>query len=169
MGHPQKVTLEILWRSDFIWLRYLGSQNVYLFVCLFVCLKIFFHPRGTPTERSPENLVNIWLDLAEILRIRKLDWKCLFVWLFVCLFIDLYIFCFDHPGTPTRIFLNISWRSDLIWPRYLGSKTVYLFVFLFVYYVFVFYFYFSHLLDTNRNIPWKFREDPTWFGWDIKD
>ena len=33
-----------------------------------------FNHRETPTESSPENLVKIRLYLAEILRIRKLDW-----------------------------------------------------------------------------------------------
>ena len=30
---------------------------------------------GTPSESSPENFVKIGLDLAEILRISKLDWR----------------------------------------------------------------------------------------------
>ena len=41
--------------------------------------------------------MKIGLDLAEILRISKLDWKmliCLF--LFVCLFIYSLVFCFNH-------------------------------------------------------------------------
>ena len=42
LGHQQKVPLKILWRFDLIWLRYLGSKNVYLFVCLFVCLLTCF-------------------------------------------------------------------------------------------------------------------------------
>ena len=45
---------------------------VCLFVYRFVCF-LFIHS-GTPTESSPENFVTIRLDLAEILRIRKLDW-----------------------------------------------------------------------------------------------
>ena len=73
LEHPQEVTLEILWRSDLIWLGYLGSKNVYLFVCLFVCLYIClffcFNPCGPPTESSHENFMKIWLDLAGIFRI----------------------------------------------------------------------------------------------------
>ena len=34
-----------------------------------------FYHSGTPTESSPENFVKIQLDLAEILRISKLDWR----------------------------------------------------------------------------------------------
>ena len=61
-----------------IWLRYLGSKNVYLFICLFVylliCLFFYFNHLGTPTVTYPKNFVKIQLDLAEILRISKLDW-----------------------------------------------------------------------------------------------
>ena len=71
-------------------------RNVYLFVCLFVCLLtcwfFVFHHLGTPTGIYPENFVKIPLDLAEILRIRKLDWK-MFICLFVCLFVYIFI-CF---------------------------------------------------------------------------
>ena len=43
---------------------------VYLFVCLFIDLFVFcFNLCGTPTESSPENFVEIRLDLAEIFRI----------------------------------------------------------------------------------------------------
>ena len=44
---------------------------------MLVCLWIFFcfNHHGTPTENSPENFVKIRLDLAEILRISKLDWR----------------------------------------------------------------------------------------------
>ena len=72
VGHQQKVPLKILWRFDLIWLRYLGSKNVYLFVCLFVCLLtcfFYFNHLGTPTEIYPENFVKIRLDLAEIFKI----------------------------------------------------------------------------------------------------
>ena len=63
-------------------------KNVYLFVCLFVCLLtgwffiliilfvclltccfFYFHHLGTPKESYPENFVKIWHDLAEILTI----------------------------------------------------------------------------------------------------
>ena len=42
-----------------------------MLVCLFVC----FTHHGTPTGSLPQNLVKIRLDLAEILRISKLDWR----------------------------------------------------------------------------------------------
>ena len=42
-----------------------------MFVCLFIDL--FVH-LGTPTGTFPENFVKICVDLAEILRIKKLDW-----------------------------------------------------------------------------------------------
>ena len=51
---------------------------MYLFVCLFVCLDICFvcfnHSR-IPKGSFPQNFVRIRLDLAEILRISKLDWR----------------------------------------------------------------------------------------------
>ena len=58
-----------------------------------------FYLFGTPTEIYPENFVKIPLDLAEILRIRKLDWK-----MFICLFIYLFVFCFNHCRIPTGSF-----------------------------------------------------------------
>ena len=46
-----------------------------LFVCLFVDFFVCcFNYCGTPTESFPEIFVKIQLDLAKILRIRKLDW-----------------------------------------------------------------------------------------------
>ena len=73
IGHPWEVSLKVLWRSDLIWLRYLGSKNVYLFICLFVCFLIclfyYFNHLGIPTRIYPQNFVKIWLDLAEIYRI----------------------------------------------------------------------------------------------------
>ena len=119
LGHPQKVTLKILWRSNLILLRYLGSKNVYMLVCLFVCLLIFFYFNnlGTPTwSYPPENFVNIQLDLAEILRILNI----LFVYfLLVCLLIYLF-FILIIVEYPQEVSLKISWRSDLIWLTYIG-------------------------------------------------
>ena len=49
-----------------------------MFVCVFVCLFIdffYFNQCGTPTGCFPENFVKIGLDLADILRISKLDWR----------------------------------------------------------------------------------------------
>ena len=50
-----------------------------MFICLFACLFIdlfvfYFNHFGTPTGTYQENFVKIRLDLAEILRISKLDW-----------------------------------------------------------------------------------------------
>ena len=57
---------------------------IYLFVCfLFIDLFVFcFELCGTPTESSPENFVEIRLDLSEIFRIKKM-----LICLFVCLFV----------------------------------------------------------------------------------
>ena len=44
--------------------------------------------------------MKIRLDLAEILRISKLDWE-MFICLFVCLFVYIFVFYFNHLGTPT--------------------------------------------------------------------
>ena len=111
---------------------------VCLFVCLLTCLFFYFNHLGTPTGIYPENFVKIGLDLAEIYRILK---KCLFVYLFVCLFIDLFVFCFNLFGTPTEIspenFVEIR--------------------------------YFNHLGTPTEIYHEKFHEDPTRFGWDIQD
>ena len=46
-----------------------------MFVCLFIYLFVFFfNHRRIPKESFPQNFVKIGLDLAEILRISKLDW-----------------------------------------------------------------------------------------------
>ena len=43
---------------------------------MFICLLIYFllNHLGTPTGSYPDNFLKIRLDLAEILRISKLDW-----------------------------------------------------------------------------------------------
>ena len=52
-----------------------------MFICLFVCcllidLYIFcFNHHRIPKGSFPQNFVKIGLDLAEILRISKLDWR----------------------------------------------------------------------------------------------
>ena len=43
-----------------------------MFIDLFV---LCFNHRRIPTESFPQNVVKIQLDLAEILRISKLDWN----------------------------------------------------------------------------------------------
>ena len=46
-----------------------------MFVCLFIYSFIFcFNYRIIPKVSFPQNFVKIGLDLAEILRISKLDW-----------------------------------------------------------------------------------------------
>ena len=74
-----------------------------MFVCIsFVCF--YLNHLGSPTGIYPENFVKIPLDLAEILRIRKLDWKMFICFLFVCLFIYLFVFCFNHRRIPKGSF-----------------------------------------------------------------
>ena len=118
VGHQQKVPLKILWRFDLIWLRYLGSQKC-LFVCLFVCLFIdlfvffCFNLCGTPPKSSPENFVEIRLDLLIYLGSNKIVYLfCLFVFLFVELFVFVY---FNHLRTPTGIYPEnfVKIRLDL--------------------------------------------------------
>ena len=118
LGHPQEIRMKIMWRSDLIWLRYIGYlKNVYLFVCLFVELFIFIliilgHPqeytlkfRGDPTwfGWDIQNLKNVY------------SFVCLFVCLSTCLFFILIIL--EHPQEYT---LKISWRLNLVWLRYIG-------------------------------------------------
>ena len=51
-----------------------------MFICLFVCLYVYifvcflFNHHRIPTGSFPQNFVKNGLDLAEILRISKLDW-----------------------------------------------------------------------------------------------
>ena len=47
----------------------------------------------------------------------------LVVYGFVC-------FCFIHHRTPMGVSLKVLWRSDLVWPRNLGSKTMFIYLFL---------------------------------------
>ena len=52
-----------------------------MFICLFICLFVYifiifcFNHRRIPKGSFPQNFVKIGLDLAEILRISKLDWR----------------------------------------------------------------------------------------------
>ena len=79
LRHPHEYTLKISRGSELIWQRYSRSKKC-LFVCLFICLFIYsivfcFNHHRIPTGSFPQNFVKIWLDLAEILRISKLDWR----------------------------------------------------------------------------------------------
>ena len=84
LGHPQEVTLKILWRSDLIWLRYLGSKK--MFICLFVCLFVYWFVcffiliiLGNPREYTPKISWG-----SDLIYLRYLGYnKCLFVCLFV--------------------------------------------------------------------------------------
>ena len=131
VGHPHEVSLKVLWRSDLIWLRYLGSKNIYLFVCLFVCLWIClffcFNHHGTPTGSFPESFMMMQHVLNDIFRIQKCLFACLFVCLMICGFIVLIIL-----GHPQEVILKILWRFDWIWLKYLGYKNVDYFVYLFI-------------------------------------
>merc|ERR1711867_367537 len=59
--------------------------------------------RRIPKGSFLQNFVKIGLDLAEILRMRKLDRK-MFICLFVCLFIYSLVFCFNHLRIPKGSF-----------------------------------------------------------------
>ena len=106
-----------------------------LFFCSLVCLNYL----GISTGHFPKIFLTIVLDLAHILLISK------GVCLHVCLFILIIL------GYPQEYTLQIPWRSDLIWLRYIGSKNVYLFVCLFVS-LFFCSFSFESSLDTPRKI-----------------
>ena len=45
-----------------------------MFVCLYDLFVFCFNHSKTPTESFSENFMKVQLDLAEILRISKLDW-----------------------------------------------------------------------------------------------
>ena len=115
LGHQQVGSLKILWRSNLIWLRYLGSKNVYLFFCLFIDLFVFyFNHSETPTGSYPVNFVKIPLDLADILRIRKTDWK-MFICLFVCLFVYIFICFLLKSSWNTQRKFPSKFRKDQTW------------------------------------------------------
>ena len=126
-----------------------GALLVYGFV-----LSYFFH-HWTPTGSFPESFVKIRLDLAEILRIRNLDWKWL-ICLFVCLFVY-KLFCFNHRGTPAK-----SSPENFMMIR-LDLKNVYLFfVCLFVYNLF-FLIIVGHPQEVFLKDLW--RSDLIWLGY----
>ena len=140
-----------------------------MFVCLFFCFVdwsvSYLNLLGTPTGIYPENFMKIPLDLAEILRIRKLDWK-MFICLFVCLFVYMIFFLLIILWHPQEYTLKILWRSDLIWMRYLGSKNVYLFVCLFVC-LYICMFFVLIIEGHPQKVPLKILWRSDWFGWDI--
>ena len=92
----------------------------FLFVCLFVDLFVvffLFKSSWNSHRNIPWQFWKIPLDLAEILWIRKLDWKML-ICLFVCLFVYIYIFALIIVEYTKEVSLKISWGLDLIWLRY---------------------------------------------------
>ena len=115
---------------------------VFLLIDLFV---FYFNHCRIPRGSFPQNFMKIRLDLAEILRIGKLDWK-----LFVCLYI--FCFCFNQRQTPKGSFPQnfVKIRLDLaeiLRIRKLDWKMfICLFVCLFVYRIVCFWF-------IHRRIP----------------
>ena len=81
-----------------------------MFICLFVCLwccSVFcFNHHGTPTGRFPERFVKVQIDLAEIFRISK----CLFICLFIC-FEEFFVLII--VGYPQDVSLKVY--EDLTW------------------------------------------------------
>ena len=130
---------------------------IYLFVCFFVSWPVcsLFHP---PMCERSKHIVRP--------KAKQRGGDCIFVHLFVCLFIFCLFFYLHHLGIPTERFSkDQTWLSwDIVNPN------ICLFVCLF-FCLFVdrFVFLFKSSWNSHRNIPWKFCEDPIWFGWDIKD
>ena len=106
LGYPKKYTLKILWRSDLIWLRYIGSK---MFICLFVCLFVYrfvcFFVLIFVGHQQKVPLKILWR--FNLIWLRYLGSK-MFICLFVCLFVYwLVCFYFNHLGTPTWIYPKI--------------------------------------------------------------
>ena len=57
--------------------------------------------------------MKIPLDLAEILRIRKLDWK-MFIWLFVCLFVFIATPCRGERPEGSGFGGDVKMKIDVI-------------------------------------------------------
>ena len=114
-----------------------------LFVCLFVCWPVCFlfksswnSHRNIPWKFHEDPTWFGW-DIWDL----KNDY--LFVCLFVCLMIDLFVSYFFILGHPQEVTLKISWISNLIWLRYLGSLKMFIYFCLFIFYGFVYLFFFS--------------------------
>ena len=91
-GSPSD-TLKISWRSDLIWLRYIGSKMFIclFFVCLFIDLFVFIvlialgHPEKVPQKIMWRSYL-IWLRYLGSKNVRLFAFVfCLFVYRFVCL------------------------------------------------------------------------------------
>ena len=101
LGTPTGVFLTVLWRSDFIWLRYFGSKK-WLFVCFFLFLCIDFFILIILGHHQKHTLTISWR--SDLICLRYLgSKKCLIICLLVCLFADLF-FHFSHLGTPTGMY-----------------------------------------------------------------
>ena len=94
LGTPKGSYPENLWRSDLIWLGYLGSKNVYLFVCLLICLIFILIIMGHPQKVT---LKILWR--SDLIWLRYLGSRN--VYLFGCLSIDLFLFYFNNLRTHT--------------------------------------------------------------------
>ena len=98
-----------------------------LFVCLFVCWPVFFiliilEHRQEYTLKISWRSDLIWLRYSGSKK-----------WLFVCLFVDLFVFYSNHLGTPTGIYPENFVKIGLdLAEIYRILKNVYLFVCLFV-------------------------------------
>ena len=148
--HPQEVSLKISWRSDSIWLRYVGSKNVFLSVCLFVywfvCFFLISITLGHQQDISLKILWrsnSIWLIYLGSKKLYLFVWLFFlfgwdikdlkYVYLFVCLFFLTCFFYFNHLGTPTGIYPENFVKIGLdLAEIYRILKNVYLFVCLFV-------------------------------------
>ena len=108
IGHQQKVFLKVSWRSDLIWLGYLGYKK-HLFLCWFIDLFVFyFNHIGAPAESYLENMWQSDLIWLGYLGSKTCLFVCWFVFcLLTCMFfwsMDLFVFCFNHHGTPKESF-----------------------------------------------------------------
>ena len=122
LGDPQEVYFKRSSRSDMIWLRYLWSKNVYLLVSLFfvngfVCNLLFssWDIQRKFSWTFCEDLAWFGWDIYDL--------KCLFVCSSSCLFFILIIM-----GHQQEVSLTISWRFNLIWLRYLGSRKIFIYL-----------------------------------------
>ena len=142
-----------MWRSNLIWLRYLGSKIfICLFVCLLICLYFILIILGYPQEYTLEIL---WR--SNLIWLRYIGSKN--VYLFFCLFIDLFVFYFNNLGTTTG-----SYPENFV---KIGLDLAEIIRILKMFICLLICSFFKSSWDTHRKMPSKFCGDPTWFGWDI--
>ena len=128
-------------------------MSICLFVCLFVCWTVCFFTLiilGHPQEYT----LKISLG-SELIWLRYPGSK---KWLFVCFFVDLFVFYFNHLGTPTGIYPEIFVKIGLdLAEIYRILKNVYLFVCLFVCllnYLFLILIILGHPQEFTLKISW---------------